>query len=98
MSIRDRLTDWLDRRQQQREVEEVEQETIVWNRETRRRHGIRVPVGLITEQHVGLTVPEESTLPRYVRRHFAAMTGPRTRRNRKATARIMRMLTAAGRV
>ena len=96
MSLHDRLTQWLERRQQAREAAPAPD--IMLNRAARRRAGIRTPVGLITEQHIGLTVPEETTLPRYARRHFPSLTGPRTRRNRRHTARIMRSLAAAGRL
>jgi hypothetical protein len=69
-----------------------------YNRATRRRAGIRIPVGLLSEQHVGLTVSDDPVgiIPRYARRHLASMTGPRTRRNRRHLARIKRQLEPRG--
>lgn len=63
------------------------------NRETRRRYGFRKPIGLINAEHEGLVVFDEPYLPRFVRRHFAQATGDLTRRrNRKARARVARLM------
>lgn len=82
-------------RAQERPADPVEQEAQFTfpNRETRRKMGIRFPVGLLTAEHVGLVVEDEPYLPRYVRRNFAKGLGDQTRRrNRRARARISRAM------
>ncbi len=66
------------------------------NRKTRRSMGLLVPVGLLTQEHEGLEVSQETPVPRYVRRHFAAFASATTRRQRKARARIRRAVRPFG--
>lgn len=64
------------------------------NRATRRKAGIRFPIGLLTDKHVGLVVEYEPYLPRYVRRHWAQYQSDHSRRrNRKVRARIARAMS-----
>lgn len=98
MSIIDRIANRFRRRQEaeQRSVDlpTEPQSPFEWpNRETRRRMGIRFPIGLTNPQHLGLEVFEEPFVPRYARRHWAALSNLKTRRNRRHRARIMRAVT-----
>ena len=65
------------------------------NRETRRAHGIYVPVGIVPE---GVEVPTVDDYPRYMRRHILAMMpgNALTRRVRKQRARIARLYRRMG--
>lgn len=78
--------------------EQVWENPSEYNRHTRRAAGWRTPVGLLTEQHVGLTVTDDPAglVPRYARRHMAALTGLATRRNRRHRARILREIGPRG--
>lgn len=60
-----------------------------YNRETRRRAGVRWPVGLLPR---GVEAPQVRSMPRYARRHVEALMAPSTRRNRRHRARIVRVM------
>jgi hypothetical protein len=91
MKFLDRLTERFQRRQSTPEPDPIQERADFTfpNRATRRKMGLRFPIGLLTGEHVGLVVQDEPYLPRYVRRHFTQGLGDQTkRRNRKARSRI----------
>ena len=95
MKFPDRLTERFHRRQSTPTTDPIEERANFTfpNRETRRKMGLRSPVGLLTGEHVGLVVQDEPYLPRYVRRHWTqGLSDQHRRRNRKARARIRRVM------
>lgn len=63
------------------------------NRKTRRSMGLRGPIGLLGRDP---EAARETPVPRFVRRHFEAFASASTRRQRKARARIRRIVRPLG--